>query len=134
MIFEAADLGAEYWTSKKNNKLDSTALEKIRLSETELDGFQRKINLFATLLRTYVKVTARDKTSALMADFFDALTGGNFGAETRSRDHGKARLVYATAADLVAHLRSTAPQPSWLSILLAVAAALTILVLFLYPF
>jgi hypothetical protein len=133
MIFEAADLGAEYWTTKKNSKLDAASSEKVRLAEAKLDGFQRKINLFSVILRGFVRVSDSDKTSLLIADFFDALTGGNFGADTRARDEGRARLVYATAADLVAHLRTTAPQPSWITILLGLAAALAILLLFILP-
>jgi hypothetical protein len=133
MIFEAADLGAEYWIIKKTNKSDAPTLEKGLLTETKLDGFQQKIGLFATLLRAYVRVGTADKMSLLMADFFDALTGGNFGARARPIDQVKARLVYTTAADLVAHLRATRPQPSWISIALGAGAALTILLLFLYP-
>jgi hypothetical protein len=133
MIFEAADLGAEYWMTKKTSKLEAASLEKIRLTEAKLDGFQRKINLFAGLLRRFIRVAASDKTSLLMADFFDALTGGNFGVESRARDQGKARLVYATAADLVAHLRATVPQPSWLAVMLGFASVLTILGLFILP-
>jgi hypothetical protein len=133
MIFEAADLGAEYWTTKKNSKLDAASSEKVRLAEAKLDGFQRKINLFSVILRGFVRVSDSDKTSLLIADFFDAFTGGNFGADTRVRDEGRATLVYATAADLVAHLRTTAPQPSWITILLGLAAALAILLLFILP-
>jgi hypothetical protein len=133
LIFETADLGAEYWMTKKTSKADAAASDNVRLTETKLDGFQRKIGLFATLLRGYVRLASRDKTSVLMADFFDALTGGNFGADARTINQGRARLVYATAADLVAHLRATTPQPSWLSVFLGLIAALTILLLFVYP-
>jgi hypothetical protein len=135
MIFEAADVGVEYWMGKRNPKVDSATTDKIRLIEAKVDGFQTKINLFASLVRSRVRVKAAEKLSSLIADFFDALTGGSFGAELRARDQARARLVYTTAADLVAHLRSTKPKPSWIPIMTvaAIFAATILAIVFLLP-
>jgi hypothetical protein len=128
LIFDTADLGAEYWMTKKIKKKDAeVGTEKVLLTETKLDGFQRKISLFASILRVQVRVADKDKMSLLIADFFDALTGGNFGADARVTDPARARLVYTTGADLVAHLRATRPQTSWLTIFLSLVAILSIL-------
>jgi hypothetical protein len=53
----------------------------------------------------------RDTLLNLIADFFDALTGGYFGAETRDSDTPRAKLLFATA--LCSHLRATLPRVTW---------------------
>jgi hypothetical protein len=133
IIFDAADLGAEYWMTKRTSRVETSEREKTLLTETKLDGFQRKISLFAAMLRVQIRVADKDRMSFLIADFFDALTGANFGADARATNPARARLVYATGSDLIAHLRATTPQPSWLSILLGLVATMTILLLLLNP-
>jgi hypothetical protein len=120
LVFEAADYAADYWVSKK---LSSTAKEsnsearlKMRIVEARIGGFQQKINLFFEVIRPFLKVSDRDQLTNLLADFFDAMTGGNFGAKARSADEMRAKLVYTNGSELVAHLRSAKPTLSWQSI------------------
>jgi len=133
IIFDAADLGAVYWMTKKTSRVETSEREKTLLAETKLYGFQQKINLFATMLHAQIRVADKDRMSGLIAHLFDALTGADFGADARAIDPVRARLVYLTGSDLIAHLRATAIRPSWPSILWGLVAIMIILLLFLNP-
>jgi hypothetical protein len=136
LIFEAADQGAEYWVTKKPTKLTKPPPEQVaktRLMETKIDGHQQKINLFYVMIKPKVSTAKQDDLVNKIADFLDALTGGNFGAEVRLSDPSRARLVYSTAAELVAALRATSPQITIGAILLAVFAVVAFLILAFHP-
>jgi hypothetical protein len=85
------------------------------------------------LIQSQLKTGDRDTLVNLMADFFDALTGRNFGAETREADEQQARLVYANGTSLIAHLRKTRPRATWSSIALGLTVVLGLLFLVIYP-
>lgn len=125
LIFETADLGAEYWVTKKPSKTMKSSLEarsKIVLIETKLNGYQSKIGLFAGIIISQIWLDAQDKLNNLTADFFDALTGSEFGDDARSANPQRAKLVYATGAEMVSHLRTITPKPSPITVLLSVIA------------
>jgi len=102
--------------------------------ESRIDGYQQRVNLFFLLIQHQLKTGDRDTLVNLMADFFDALTGGNFGAEAREIDLLRAKLVYANGTNLVAHLRGTRPRLTWSSIALGVIVLLGFLFLVVHPF
>lgn len=137
LIFEAADIGAEYWVTKKPSRkvaASSEQIAKIRLTETLLDGYQQKINLFYVVIKSNVSTVKQDDLVNRIADFLDALTGGNFGAEVRTSDPSRARLVYTTAAEIVASLRSTSPRITLIAIIFAIAAFVGFVFLAFHPF
>jgi len=136
LIFEAADLGAEYWATEKPQRKASDGarallLSQLRIMESRIDGLQQKIELFRLLVRRQIRLGDHDALVGLMAEFFDALSGGNFGAEVRKADIARARLVYTTATDVVAHLRELSPTPN-LYLLLFALLGVAGLVYFIY--
>jgi hypothetical protein len=132
LVLEAADAGADYWTHAKP-LTDPEKRVAIQLAETKIDGFQRKVDLFRVLIQPRLGLSDKDKLVELLANFFDALTGGNFGTNVRTSDPVRAKLVYVTAADLVTHLRILTPAPSIVLILgLLIALSVTLYVV-LYP-
>jgi hypothetical protein len=137
LIFEAADQGSEYWVTKKLPKTANPSpdqVSKMRLAETRIDGYQQKINLFYVMIKPTVGTAKHDELVNCIADFLDALTGGNFGAEVRASDPTRAKLVYTTAADLVALLRKTSPRITITTIILALFAFLGFIFLAFHPF
>jgi hypothetical protein len=138
LILEAADQAAEYWITKKSpsfrSKLPPEQSAKVRQAETKLEGFQHKVNLFHILIRSRISASARNVLVLRIADFMDAMTGGSFGAEARSADPVRARLVYSTAADLVAALRATSSRVTVGTIALALLAIAVVVILALHPF
>jgi hypothetical protein len=68
-----------------------------------------------------------------MADLLDAMTGGNFGAEVRQADPTRARLVYASAADLVAALRSLRPKITSSEIVVCILIVIAFIYFVLHP-
>lgn len=129
MIFEAADQAAEYWIAKKPSKAAKPVPElkaKLALAEGKLEGYQLKVNFFQVLIRERSLTSKHDQIVTNVADFLDAMTGGEFGAEVRQPDPTRVRLVYTTAADLVATLRSTKPNFTYMEM---VPAALIVLAL-----
>ena len=136
MIFEAADQGAEYWVTNKLPKALEDFPEKAmkaRLAETRMEGYQQKINLFYVMVMPHLSASKHDQLVNCIADFLDALTGGSFGAEARASDPPRARLVYSTAAELVAQLRKTAPRVTITTILFVVGAMIAFLLLLFHP-
>jgi hypothetical protein len=100
--------------------------------ESRIDGYQQKVNLSFLLIQRHLKTGDRDALVNLMADFFDALTGGSFGAESRESDVHRAKLTYANGTNLVAHLRKTKPRLAWLSIVLAIIVLFGVLFLLMH--
>ncbi|SFN77795.1 hypothetical protein SAMN05216573_12151 [Bradyrhizobium sp. Rc3b] len=135
LIFEAADQAAEYWITKKPSKVAKPAPElkaKLALAESKLEGYQLKVNFFQVLIRERSWTSKHDQIVANVADFLDAMTGGEFGAEVRQPDPTRVRLVYTTAAELVATLRSTMPRFSKFEMLTGALLALAFAYLVLH--
>ncbi len=135
LVFEAADCAAEYWILSKrpSSKTDGTVANQasIRLTETRIAGFQQKINLFFAVVRPYLRTHDSDSLSALLAEFFDAMTGGDFGAKARATDETRAALVYTNGSEVVARLRRTKPSLPLTTIILAIVVSI-VAVLFFY--
>jgi hypothetical protein len=138
LISEASDYAVEYWILRKPGikAKDSTPelKAKLQLMESRIDGYQQRVNLFFLLIQLQLKTGDRDALVNLMADFFDALTGGNFGAEAREKDLHRAKLVYANGTGLVAHLRKTRPCLTWSPIAFGFIVFLGFLFLVVHPF
>lgn len=60
----------------------------------------------------------RDEIEGLLAEFYDALTGGSFGEKVRAEDLVRSKLVYATAGDVVARVRGVrfTPEPRYVAL------------------
>jgi hypothetical protein len=86
------------------------------------------------VIKPNVSTTKQRELVNCIADFLDALTGGSFGAEVRASDPSKSKLVYSTAAELVAHLRRTSPRVTITAIILALIAVLGFLAIVFHPF
>lgn len=131
LILEAADQAAEYWITRKPSKLAKLAPEakaKMALAETKLEGYQLKLNLFQVLIRERSLKAKHEQIITRVADFLDAMTGGDFGAEVRHEDPARARAVYVSATELVATLRSTKPRYTFVEML----PSFLMLILFAY--
>lgn len=87
------------------------------LAESKLEGYQIKVNFFQVLIRERSRASKHEQIITRVADFLDAMTGGEFGAEVRQPDQTRVRLVYSAAAELVAALRSTKPKFTYTEIL-----------------
>jgi hypothetical protein len=136
LILDAADLAATFWTvskplvrpilGKESDPAISKDLIELQKVQTRVEGYQRKIDLFRIMIQDKIRITDRDQIVDRSADFFDAMTGGNFDAPIRTSDPRRARLVYMHSADFIAQLRRTPPRPSlyfvlfWLAIFLAI--------------
>ena len=125
LIFNQADVGAKYWVTprRKTNKLrseksPSTDHEAIAV-EVAIDGRLRELQFLRLMLEERTTLKDRDLLRELMATFQDAMTGGDFGAQTRAEDPERAIQVYRAACDLVAHIRAAADRGNklWRSIL-----------------
>jgi hypothetical protein len=109
-------------------------MSKLALMESRIESYQQKVNLFYLLIYSQLKTNDRDHLLNLVADFFDALTGGNFGAETRDSDKPRAKLIFANASSLVSHLRKTLPRVTWPLFFMALTAFLGFLFLVIHPY
>jgi hypothetical protein len=69
-----------------------------------------------------------------MADFFEGLTGGSFGANARQADAQQAKLIYSNGTSLIARLRNVRPRISLASVVIGVAIVGSLLFLLLHPY
>jgi hypothetical protein len=100
--------------------------------EVKIAGYQQKINLSFEVVRPFLRNRDSDILSKLLAELFDSMTGGDFGAKIRAVDEVRASLVYTNGSDVVARLRSTKPALPWPFIIFGLSAAA--LALFLFHF
>jgi hypothetical protein len=125
LIFNQADAGAKYWITpkRKTNKLRSenfsTTDHEAIAAEVAIDGRLRELQFLRLMLEERITLQDRDLLRELMASFQDAMTGGDFGAQTRAEDTERAKQVYRAACDLVAHIRAAADRDNklWRSII-----------------
>jgi hypothetical protein len=97
LIFVTADLAAEYWVSDKpqakaRDRSRAALRARLQLIETQIEGGQAKIDLFRVLVQAKLRAADREVLLTLMPEFFNALTGGQFGARARKPDPPRARL------------------------------------------
>ncbi len=139
MIFEAADQAAEYWITRKPAKTSKPAPSpearaKVALAESKLEGYQLKVNFFQVLIRERSRSSLHEQIITRVADFLDAMTGGEFGADVRPPDKTRARLVYSSAADLVATLRATKAKFTYFEMLPTLLIVLAFAYVLLHAF
>jgi hypothetical protein len=128
LIFELADIGAEYWSTPKYTirrrpaePPNATLLaerEKLTRTEAHIDGRLRELQFLRVLLQARLSISDKELLIDRTAGFQDAMTGGQFASSTRAADPQRAQQVYVSGADLVAHLRNASERANkWWRIL-----------------
>jgi hypothetical protein len=97
---DAADLASEYW-------LEAGSWEKTRFYETKLLGAQEKLRKFVEMISQSFGRSDVELLDDRVVDFFDCLTGGRYGEQTRPADIERARFVQVQAAEIVLLARTS---------------------------
>jgi hypothetical protein len=115
LIFELADSAAEYWAAAKRVSQQirrptdpADQHDKLILSEIKIEGQFMKLQFLRLVLQQRFSLSDQTALIERTASFQDAVTGGSFAENIRASDTQRAREVYVTAADLVAHVRQAA--------------------------
>jgi hypothetical protein len=115
LIFALADRGAQYWSvAKREPKQIRQPVEhvdqedKLTLCEILIEGQLMELQFLRLILEQRFSLSDRSILLERTASFQDAMTGGNFASKVRAPDTQRARQIYVTAGDLVAHVRNAA--------------------------
>lgn len=100
----ASDLATKYWlfdTNRDGDSLDASSTEPL------LIGRQLRLQELLIALAEQDLRLQLGSVNGLLLDFYEAMTGGQFGVRDRDTDPAKARQVQAIAAQLNGELRQT---------------------------
>lgn len=97
-LLKAADLAAEYW-------LTDGKASNIALLEAKLMGAQAYLSRYKLLANGWFLPKDRWAVEDLLADFYDAITGGQFQVKSRSIDAARAQACQVRAAELAVLVR-----------------------------
>ena len=102
-INSAADLATRYWLIIP----DATNLGEINALEAQIVGRQLRIQaLFLAFRQQDHRLDLLVIMREMGADFYDALSGGNFQVRSRAQDLVRARLVQSRAAEMNGAIRA----------------------------
>jgi hypothetical protein len=104
-IAAAADLATEYWL-KDLSKTAGEGEQDVLKTEFRIIGYQQRLSEMTAILEEEAQQIDLLSLRPLFADFFDALSGGNFQVPERRHDHRRARSVQDIGARLIVRLRS----------------------------
>jgi len=131
LIFNLAETAAEYWISPKLNPRHelgpirhSASVSRqlvppsLELLQVRIEGGVKKLEFLRLMLQPRLSLHDRQLLVDRMASFLDSMTGGQFASKARAADESRAREVYVTASDLVAHLRTASQRANgwWLTL------------------
>jgi hypothetical protein len=96
-VRETSDVASSYWYADNSD-------EDI-VAEARLTGLQRRLDGYRVLISSRLHDTHRRDLEFMLADFFDAITGGEFRSKSRKRDLERVVGVQTVGADVILCVR-----------------------------
>ena len=98
-ITEAAEAASAYW-------LTSSGDEKNTINEARLLGLQVRLDGYRVMVVGLLERHQREKLNYAFAEFYDALTGGEFKTSKRSIDNARAHAAQVKASIAILAVRN----------------------------
>jgi len=98
VVSQSSDAASQYWLAEEGD-------QQLSMHQVRVLGFQKRMSGYNALLINRLHASALDDVDRALAAYFDACTGGEFGAPEKSKKVEAANRVQQCAGDVILEIR-----------------------------